>query len=489
MNQETIHSTMDNLSSLLKYSTPNGEEKNEVVSVPADVNSDISTRHYWIYSPGDRACMWEEFYSKGIMAIGWGAIGDLMAFESKDEMKQKMKECIDPSLSYKNAAHATWQFSREMKIGDIIIVKKGMHQIVGKGEVISDYYYDEKASDDYNNVRKVKWTNKGEWDHPGQAVMKTLTDITAYSDYVENLMSIFEEDMPEDVEEVEVDYPEYTPEMFLNEVYMDDAAYKTLVSLMRNKKNIILEGAPGVGKTFAAKRLAYSMMGVKDTSRVMMVQFHQSYSYEDFIMGYRPTQSGFELRKGSFYSFCKKAEIDSDNDYFFIIDEINRGNLSKIFGELFMLIENDKRGMKIQLIYSDEQFSVPKNVYIIGLMNTADRSLAMLDYALRRRFAFYEFEPAFETEGFKRYRESKNNTKFNSLISTVERLNQVIQEDETLGKGFRIGHSYFCTENDIDDSWLNSVIKFELVPLINEYWFDEPSKIRDWERALYGSIQ
>lgn len=489
MNQETIHNTMDNLSSLLKYSTSNSEEKAKVVSVPADANSDISTRHYWIYSPGDRACKWEEFYNKEIMAIGWGKIGNLLGFATKDEIKQQLKECFDPLLSYKNTAHATWQFSREMKVGDVIIVKKGMHQIVGKGEVISDYYYDDSASDGYNNVRKVRWTNKGEWGHPGQAAMKTLTDITAYSDYVENLLRLFDEEMPEDIEELEIEYLEYTPEMFLNEVYMNKEAYNTLISLIKNKKNIILEGAPGVGKTFAAKRLAYSMMGVKDTSRVMMVQFQQSYSYEDFIMGYRPTKNGFELKKGAFYNFCKRAEIDSDNDYFFIIDEINRGNLSKIFGELFMLIENDKRGMKIQLIYSDEQFSVPKNVYLIGLMNTADRSLAMLDYALRRRFAFYEFVPAFNTEGFIKYKDSKNNLKFNNLISTVERLNKAIEDDETLGKGFMIGHSYFCTENEIDDSWLNSVVRYELVPLINEYWFDEPEKIRDWERALYGSVQ
>ncbi len=130
-----------------------------------------------------------------------------------------------------------------------------------------------------------------------------------------------------------------------------------------------------MGKTFAAKRLAYSMMGVKDPNRVMMVQFHQSYSYEDFIMGFRPAENGFELKRGAFYNFCKRAEIDSEKEYFFIIDEINRGNMSKIFGELFMLIESDKRGVELQLLYSDEKFSVPRNVYIIGMMNTADVSL------------------------------------------------------------------------------------------------------------------
>lgn len=138
-----------------------------------------------------------------------------------------------------------------------------------------------------------------------------------------------------------------------------------------------MQGAPGVGKTYAAKRIAYSMMGVKDKERVAMIQFHQSYSYEDFIMGFRPSKDGFELRKGVFYNFCKVAEIDNENKYFFIIDEINRGNLSKILGELFMLIERDKRGIMLQLLYADEKFFVPENVYIIGMMNTADRSLAM----------------------------------------------------------------------------------------------------------------
>ena len=452
-------------------------------------DKNVQTTHYWIYSPGDNACMWDEFYDAEIMAIGWGEIGDLTAFATKDAMKQKMKECIDPTLSYKNAAHATWQFVNDMKPGDIVFVKKGMHRIVGRGIVTSGYLFDASRHDEYKNIRQINWTNKGEWEHPGQAVMKTLTDITSYTDYVEKLNALFEDDADEEIEEVEIQYPAYTAEDFLNEVYMSRTDYQTLVSLLKNKKNIILQGAPGVGKTFAAKRLAYSMMEVKDSSRVMMVQFHQSYSYEDFIMGFRPAATGFELKKGPFYSFCKKAEMDSENDYFFIIDEINRGNLSKIFGELFMLIENDKRGVSLQLLYSDEKFSVPSNVYIIGMMNTADRSLAMLDYALRRRFAFFEFSPAFETEGFRTYRQEKSNKKFDNLIAAIEKLNVAIENDDTLGRGFRIGHSYFCTESEIDDMWLNAVITYEIVPLLNEYWFDEPSKVRDWEHVLREAIR
>ena len=296
--------------------------------------------------------------------------------------------------------------------------------------------YDEKRSDGYRHIRRVDWTHNGEWSHPGQAVMKTLTDITAYTEYVEKLKAIFEDQSEEDVEEEERSYPLYTPGDFLEEVFMPEEDYDRLVDILQSKKNVILQGAPGVGKTFAAKRLAYSIMGVKDIDRVMMVQFHQSYSYEDFIMGFRPSATGFELKKGTFYNFCKKAEIDTGNDYFFIIDEINRGNLSKIFGELFMLIENDKRGISLQLLYSDEKFAVPENVYIIGMMNTADRSLAMLDYALRRRFAFFEIRPGFETEGFRKYRMGINNEKFNRLISCVENLNNVISADESLGDGF-----------------------------------------------------
>lgn len=464
--------------------------KKNTTSVLAD--EDIESVRYWLYSPGDNACKWNEFYSSGIMAIGWSGIGDLTTFENKDAMKQEMKDVYGEQYTYKNAAHATWQFANEVKPGDIIFVKKGLYKIIGRGVVTGEYQYKPELEDEeyeWGHVRSVNWTHNGEWKHPGQAVMKTLTEITQYTEYVAKLNALFEDETTTDSEETEVEYPLYSVDDFLNEVYISDTNYEILTNLLRNKKNIILQGAPGVGKTFAAKRLAYSMMGVKDSSRVMMVQFHQSYSYEDFIMGFRPANTGFELKKGPFYTFCKRAETDMENDYFFIIDEINRGNLSKIFGELFMLIESDKRGVSLQLLYSDEKFSVPSNVHIIGMMNTADRSLAMLDYALRRRFAFFEFPPAFETAGFRNYKQEKNNKKFDNLIATIQKLNIAIESDETLGRGFRIGHSYFCTENEIDDMWLNSVVVYEIIPLLNEYWFDEASKVKDWECALLEAIR
>ena len=278
----------------------------------------------------------------------------------------------------------------------------------------------------------------------------------------------------------------YDRNSFLEDVYMDENKYDSLKELLLHKKNIILQGAPGVGKTFVAKRLAYSILGYKDTNKVKMVQFHQSFSYEDFIEGYRPCENGFKLERGIFYKFCKEAENDPENKYFFIIDEINRGKLSKILGELLMLIETDKRGQSLQLLYSHELFSVPNNLYIIGMMNTADRGLAMIDYALRRRFSFFKFEPAFENEHFKEVVNNKSNSKkLLAIINEIVKLNKVITEDVSLGDGFQIGHSYFCNDNTtIENEWLKSVIEYEIIPLISEYWFDEPEKLNEWTKKL-----
>lgn len=281
----------------------------------------------------------------------------------------------------------------------------------------------------------------------------------------------------------------YRKNDFLNEVYMTESSYDGLVAVLRNKKNIILQGAPGVGKTFAARRLAWSMMGEMDDSRIEFVQFHQNYSYEDFVMGYKPAEDGFELKYGIFYRFCQKAANQPDKDFFFIIDEINRGNMSKIFGELLMLIEKDYRGTRATLAYNGLSFSVPKNLYIIGMMNTADRSLAMIDYALRRRFSFYDMEPGFDSDGFIQYQNGLNNETLNELVKQVKELNKEIAMDKSLGKGFCIGHSYFCGCDICTDEWLHGIVNYDILPMLREYWFDEPAKLQRWENILRGVFQ
>ncbi|MFZ2258064.1 MAG: AAA family ATPase, partial [Clostridiaceae bacterium] len=441
----------------------------------------VASRQYWLYAPGEQARFWDEFYDKGIIGLGSDELGSLSKFSSNAEIKAAMKNEYGEDRSYINDGLALWEFANTIQVDDVIIVKKGNSKVLGRGIVVSDYIFD-GTRQEYKHIRKVKWTDKGVWEHPGQAVQKALTNITIYNEYVSQLEALF----PIERGDGDLEYTDYSEMDFLDEVYIDPERYSTLKGLLLRKKNIILQGAPGVGKTFAAQRLAFSIMGKKDTSRVKVIQFHQSYSYEDFVMGYRPDGSAFRLAEGPFYKFCKAAEKDGERPYFFIIDEINRGNLSKIFGELLMLIENDKRGEQnsLRLLYKDEQFFVPPNVHIIGMMNTADRSLAMIDYALRRRFAFFDIEPAFSSDGFKTRQASIQNRKYDKLISTIESLNTAIAEDSSLGAGFRIGHSYFCTTDVVDDSWLSSVIEYELIPLLLEYWFDEPSKVESWSNQL-----
>ena len=445
--------------------------------------------HYWMYTVFDDTS-WMECQQKEIMVLGMDDIGDYSQYDSKESLRQELISTYDNSSSRKNQALMAWNFANKLAINDVVFAKRS-NTLVGKGIVTGDYIFDDSRQE-YKNIRTVKWLQISEWEHPGKSVAKRLTDITPYTDYIEKLITIFTPDELDDVDtQPEVDYPEYSSADFLSDVYMSEQDYETLVNVLKMKKNIILQGAPGVGKTFTAKRLAYSIIGAKNPDRVQMIQFHQSYSYEDFIEGYRPTENGFTIKKGSFYKFCKLAEDDDENDYFFIIDEINRGNLSKIFGELFMLIEKDKRGIELQLLYSDENFSVPPNVYIIGMMNTADRSLAMLDYALRRRFSFFTMKPGFNTIGFQTYQDSLKSDAFKKLISCIKQLNSKIAADISLGEGFCIGHSYFCglTAKTATVRTLTSIIEYELIPLLKEYWFDEPEKIIDWSDRLRSTVK
>lgn len=281
----------------------------------------------------------------------------------------------------------------------------------------------------------------------------------------------------------------YSDEAFLEDVFMDKEELVELKALIRRKKNVILQGAPGTGKTYTAKRLAWAMMECRDASRIQQVQFHQSTAYDDFVYGYRPNAAGgFETHPGVFVEFCKRASTRPNEDFFFIIDEINRANISKVFGELLMLIEADHRGEQVILPVSGERFEVPANVFLIGMMNTADRGLALIDYALRRRFAFYEMEPALANERFAE-QAAMSGERMTSLVHAVIKLNEAIEGETSLGRGFRIGHSYFCPDaegNPVDPA---SIVKYELVPLVEEYWFDDEKRAREEADRLRAAVQ
>ena len=218
-----------------------------------------------------------------------------------------------------------------------------------------------------------------------------------------------------------------------------------------------------------------------------MVQFHQSYAYEDFVQGFRPTdKGGFVLKPGVFHRFCERARMNPETPHVFIIDEINRGNLSRIFGELLMLIERDKRSedYAVALTYSNERFHVPENVHILGMMNTADRSLALVDYALRRRFAFETLHPAYGTDygrtAFEEHLtgEGADPSLARRISDRIGKLNEAIGNDKELGPGLQIGHSYFVPDDDEpSDAWYDHIVATQIAPLLREYWFDSPEDV------------
>lgn len=346
-------------------------------------------------------------------------------------------------------------------------------------------WYRDTFQGDTTLIRNTHWRNQNLLEYLNDEGEQNMDRYISEFSKNKSRVDRFEESLVND-DEVIPDENTYTKSNFLEEVYIDSQQYEVLQNLITTKKNVIIQGAPGVGKTFMAKRLAYSYINKIDSKFVTQIQFHQSYGYEDLIMGYKPTESHFELKYGPFYKQCMAAIENPDEDYFFIIDEINRGNISKIFGELLMLIESDKRGEEhaITLMYSNESFYVPKNIHIIGLMNTADRSLAVLDYALRRRFSFYNLKPAFNNSKFKAMLTQRNNSKLDHLVRLIEKFNIEILNDDSLGSGFEIGHSYFTSNLEAKDLHVSNIIEYEIIPLITEYWYDDQTKVNDYTEQL-----
>ena len=469
------------------------------------------THKIWMWQ-GD-----EDTYKNNYIACGSFGEGkmDFASFTSRQDFLTTYKNT--KGTSDVNIPAACWEFLSDANIGDIVVVfsnrienGKRCHILYGWGIITSKCEFNNLEENpikryvkwdvsSFNNIKKESLSTNHHFFHSVDGIEAAniikLLNIRKEEPKEISMNSFHHIQHSIPMQSIKIEYSQknnqndkYTKWNFLDEVYVSSLDYERLESLLLRKKNLIFQGAPGVGKTYAAIRLAYAIMGEKDDNRVKQVQFHPNYSYEDFVMGYKPNEAGgFKLKEGVFYNFCKCAADDIEHKYFFIIDEINRGNLSKIFGELLMLIENDYRDKPIQLAYNDEMFAVPSNLYIIGMMNTADRSLAMIDYALRRRFSFFDMKPGFENPVFKKEVEEKNDLRLNNLVDAVVKLNNVIEKDDSLGSGFCIGHSYLCKlGNDYD---LNNIVEYDIIPMLREYWFDNEERFNQEAQKLRDALK
>ncbi|MBQ1983231.1 MAG: AAA family ATPase [Spirochaetaceae bacterium] len=551
--------------------------------------------NYWLIAPGENAWDWDAQKNEGIIAIGWGDLGDLSYYENDYEtfLADFKTEFKDGDKDKSISARQVWNFYNGIKIGDIVFARRGLYQIIGMGKITSDYYYDESRRH-YTNVRKVDWQKIGEWNYPGQSTRNTVHKLKS-----EQAMEIIKT---------------------MNE--QENEKTISLMNLLEVNKNLILHGAPGTGKTYTAKDIAAQMICGKTFSEIEsgseeeklfneqteFVQFHPSYDYSDFVEGLRPIEGentgdvGFERKDGVFKEFCGKAlksgsviqtnnfdeswnnlieyirnemsegrlvkignweysvskadslkyqsvgtksnysfTITKDNvylayqhkkgrpsgyfqkemedtvafmqenfrlapfsensispqkntklPYIFIIDEINRGEMSKIFGELFFSIDPDYRGTKgkVRTQYAnmlDEQndfddalgitssfghFFVPENVYIIGTMNDIDRSVDSMDFAMRRRFTFVELK-ANECLGMLNNLEFSEGISKSDILSKMTVLNEEIEKISGLSSAYHIGGSYFAKLSKYSDKSKSEAFEClwnnHLKPLITDY--------------------
>jgi DNA polymerase III delta prime subunit len=457
-------------------------------------DSQISGRRIWALAAGENGSLWQEFLSKNEIAIGWDQLGALDQFDSPASVLVALATEADGRRPT-NDALCCYQFANEIQVGDLVVVKVGRKRILGAGIVTSGYFRTEEEQS-YKHRRKIQWLNTTPSEFPGTGTtIKTLTEITDYPEFVDFVYGYADLDRAAPSTD-ENDSVKYEISDILNEgSFLSEDFLNNTLSRLRSKKNLILQGPPGTGKTWLARRLAYALIGKKDTAKLRIVQCHPNLSYEDFIRGYRPTAEGrLALLDGVFMEAIADAR-NTTTPIVVVVEEINRGNPAQIFGEMLTLIEADKRNPHdaIELTYrrsGGERVYVPENLYLLGTMNIADRSLALLDLALRRRFAFVNLEPTFSQSWRDWLTERCGFPK--QLVGVIEgritKLNSEITADPNLGPQFQIGHSYLTPSPDANiqnpRDWYNQVVQTEIGPLLEEYWFDEPAKAREKAEEL-----
>ncbi len=569
------------LQSLILDNNINSEEYFEYASRMWELANE--QKQYWIYSPGESAIKWEEFYKEGIIALAWDALEDLREYEDKDEIREVLQSAYGGDTDKRNDISANFEFANKMNIGDIVFVKKGIKKLLGYGEITSEYYYEANVTE-YKHRRKIKWIKSGSWDIQHHNLpLKTLTDVTVYKSPINNSEP----------------YCEYLKNVINSNVMTENISISNpITSLLKYKKQIILQGPPGTGKTREAKIIAKKMLGLnnvkelKNKEQFKIIQFHPSYTYEDFVRGIvsKPNEEGdgilYEAENKTIGKFAKQAlrnynesnishsktndETDFDNfvaevlrrideegkymisdkvyiyftdnnrfkykgdnwtahpnglnmnfselkkiislglnsrqeinkssnlnaltrqhatyyqnlielykkhvesqpttaekstilqNYVLIIDEINRANLSSVLGELIYALEY--RGEAVESMYEVDgstNLILPPNLYIIGTMNTADRSVGHIDYAIRRRFAFVDVLPKDLSD--------EPNILFDALLfHQVSDLFQQNISPEFDAKDVALGHSYFIDKSNQGGS-ITIRLEYEIKPILKEY--------------------
>ena len=388
-------------------------------------------------------------------------------------------------------------FVFDLKIRDYVLMPGGDGDRIHYGKVISAPYY--VSTGPWSNCRDIEWADRVATKRDLPSLPTRTRTVVEATDRLKNEFLVWMESSPKPGGEDDggsVVTGMYSIDIMINEgVFLERSDVERMVRILESKRNLILQGPPGVGKTFIARKLAYVLMGSRAEERITSVQFHQSYSYEDFVGGFRPDVKGdqmvFTRQDGPFLKVCEEARDNPGDVHVVLIDEINRGNLSRVFGELLMLIEADKRksefGVTLQHRPNEEEgFFVPENVYIIGTMNLADRSLTGMNVAMRRRFGFVDLKPQFNERVFTDWlsNETAMPPGMRGRINTrMAALNSTIATDPSLGINYAVGHSFFCPPDGEPEGgweeWYETVVEYEVRPLLREYWFDAPETAND----------